>query len=192
MSAQEKPRIFAKFSSSVVGPGGVIHKPKLVQKLDYEAELAVVLGRRARDVPESEAMRVIAGYTLVNDVSARELQFDISPPQTSFAKGMDGFCPMGPCLATIDEFDDPHALQLRCWVNDEMVQDGNTRDMTFFVPFLVSYLSRYLTLEPGDVIATGTPPGVGAFRKPPVYLKIGDRVRIEVPGIGSIENPVSD
>ncbi len=190
LAAQEKPRIFVKLASSVIGTGAPIPKPARVAKLDYETELAVVIGRRARDVAESEARACIAGYTILNDVSARELQFDVSPPQTSFAKSMDGFCPMGPCLATPDEFADTGDIRLRGWVNGELVQEGSTRDMIFPVPALIAYLSSYLTLDAGDIIATGTPAGVGAFRKPPRYLAPGDVIRMEIDGIGVLENRI--
>ncbi|HEX7968277.1 MAG TPA: fumarylacetoacetate hydrolase family protein [Stellaceae bacterium] len=190
LAAQEKPRIFVKLGSSVIGAGAPIPKPARVSKLDYETELAVVIGRNARDVPESDANACIAGYTILNDVSARELQFDVSPPQTSFAKSMDAFCPMGPCLATPDEFADLGDIRLRGWINGELVQDGSTRDLIFPIPALIAYLSSYVTLAPGDVIATGTPAGVGAFRKPPRYLAPGDVIRMEIAGIGVLENRV--
>lgn len=190
LAAQENPRIFVKLASAVIGTGAPIPKPSGVTKLDYETELAVVIGRRARGVRESEALAYVGGYTILNDVSARELQFDVSPPQTSFAKSMDGFCPMGPCLATPDEFADPADIRLRGWVNGELVQDGSTHDLIFSIPLLIAYLSSYLTLEPGDVIATGTPAGVGAFRKPPRYLAPGDVLRMEIDGIGVLENRV--
>ncbi|HVM81657.1 MAG TPA: fumarylacetoacetate hydrolase family protein, partial [Stellaceae bacterium] len=170
--------------------GAPIPKPKTVTKLDYETELAVVIGKRGRNVAERDALAHIGGYTILNDVSARELQFDVSPPQTSFAKSMDGFCPMGPCLATPDEFADVQDISLRGWVNGELVQEGSTSDLIFPVPVLIAYLSSFLTLEPGDVIATGTPAGVGAFRKPPRYLAPGDVVRMEIPEIGVLENRV--
>ena len=190
LAAQEKPRIFVKLASSVIGTGEPIRKPKTVVKLDYETELAVVIGKRGRDIAERDALAHVAGYTILNDVSARELQFDVSPPQTSFAKSMDGFCPMGPCLATPDEFADVANIKLRGWVNGELVQEGSTSDLIFPVPMLVAYLSSYLALEPGDVIATGTPAGVGAFRKPPRYLAPGDVVRMEIAEIGVLENRV--
>ena len=190
LAAPEKPRIFVKLASAVIGTGAAIPKPAAVTKLDYETELAVVIGRRARGVRQSEALAHVAGYTILNDVSARELQFDVSPPQTSFAKSMDGFCPMGPCLATPDEFADVGDISLRGWVNGELVQDGRTHDLIFPVPTLIAYLSSYLTLEPGDIIATGTPAGVGAFRKPPRYLAPGDVVRMEIDEIGVLENRV--
>ncbi|MGE5202050.1 MAG: fumarylacetoacetate hydrolase family protein [Acidobacteriota bacterium] len=190
LAAQEKPRIFVKLATSVIGTGDPIRKPGSVIKLDYETELAVVIGKRGRDIAERDALAHVAGYTILNDVSARELQFDVSPPQTSFAKSMDGFCPMGPCLATPDEFADVASIELRGWVNGELVQEGSTSDLIFPVPVLVAYLSSYLALEPGDVIATGTPAGVGAFRKPPRYLAPGDVVRMEIAEIGVLENRV--
>jgi 2-keto-4-pentenoate hydratase/2-oxohepta-3-ene-1,7-dioic acid hydratase in catechol pathway len=190
LAAQEKPRIFVKLASSVIGTGDPIRKPKSVLKLDYETELAAVIGKRGRDIAERDALSHVAGYTILNDVSARELQFDVSPPQTSFAKSMDGFCPMGPCLATPDEFADVSDIKLRGWVNGELVQEGSTSDLIFPVPVLVAHLSSYLALEPGDVIATGTPAGVGAFRKPPRYLAPGDVVRMEIAEIGVLENRV--
>jgi acylpyruvate hydrolase len=190
LAVQEKPRIFVKLGSSVIGPRAPIPKPAAVTKLDYETELAVIIGESARGVSEAEALRHVAGYTILNDVSARELQFDVSPPQTSFAKSMDGFCPMGPVLATPDEFGDPGDIRLRGFVNGELVQEGSTRDLLFPIPLLIAYLSRYLTLEPGDVIATGTPAGVGAFRNPPRYLEPGDVIRMEIAGIGVLENRV--
>ncbi|MGE0724653.1 MAG: fumarylacetoacetate hydrolase family protein [Alphaproteobacteria bacterium] len=191
LAAQEKPRLFAKVVSSVIGPGAPIPKPAAVEKLDWEVELAVVIARPMRDVPAERALDFVAGYTVLNDVSAREFQFDVSPPQTSFAKSMDGFCPMGPCLVTADEIPDPQRLDLRCWVNGVLMQDGNTADMIFPTPAILAHVSRYMTLEPGDVIATGTPEGVGAFRKPPVYLRPGDRIRMEIPEIGVLENTVA-
>lgn len=188
--AQTAPRIFLKPASAVAGPGCTVRIPKTVTKPDYEAELGVVIGRAARDVPEGTALEYVAGYVVLNDVSAREFQFDVSPPQTSFAKGMDGFCPIGPWLATADEVGEPWRLAVRCWLNGELVQDGNTADMIFPLPRLIAYLSRYVTLEPGDLIATGTPAGSGAFRTPPRWLKPGDRLRIEVERVGALEHAI--
>ena len=188
---QEIPRIFMKPASSVCGPGHAVRIPAAVRKPDWEAELAVVIGRPAREVREADALNHVAGYTILDDVSAREFQFDVEPPQTSFAKGMDGFCPMGPWLVTPDELGEPWNLDIRCWLNDALVQEGNTRDLIFPVPALIAHLSRYMTLEPGDVIATGTPAGSGAFRDPPLWLKSGDRLRIEIPGIGVLEHGIA-
>jgi 2-keto-4-pentenoate hydratase/2-oxohepta-3-ene-1,7-dioic acid hydratase in catechol pathway len=186
----EKPRIIAKLSSSVTGPGSKVKRPAAVAKMDFEAELAVVIGTFAADVPRAQALKFVAGYSALNDFSAREFQFDVSPPQTTFAKSMDGFCPMGPWLVTSDEIPDPQALELACFVNGERMQHGNTADMIFPVDVLIEYITRYMALEPGDVIATGTPAGVGAFRKPPSWLKPGDRVRVEISRIGPLENTI--
>lgn len=188
---QEIPRIFLKPATSVAPPGALVRIPTAVTKPDWEAELAVVIGRPARNVREADALSHIAGYTLLDDVSAREFQFDVSPPQTSFAKGMDGFCPMGPWLVTPDETGEPWNWELRCWLNDELVQHGNTRDLIFPVVTLIAHLSRYMTLEPGDVIATGTPAGSGAFRVPPRWLRPGDRLRMEIPQIGLLEHGIA-
>ncbi|WP_211844590.1 fumarylacetoacetate hydrolase family protein [Neoroseomonas eburnea] len=187
----ELPRIFMKPTSSVVGPGAAVRIPPDVKKPDWEVELAVVIGRRARNVSEGVALDHVAGYTVLDDISAREFQFDVPLAMTSFAKGMDGFCPIGPCLATADEVGEPWALDLRCWLNDEEVQHGNTRDLIFPVATLIAFLSRYMTLEPGDVIATGTPAGVGHFRDPPRYLKPGDRLRMEVERVGVLEHSIA-
>ncbi len=184
------PRTFVKVPSCVVGPGATVVRPAKVAKLDYEVELGVVIGRRAKGVTRAEALRYVGGYTIVNDVSAREFQFDLPQAQTTFAKSMDGFCPMGPCLVTANEIPDPGRLTLRCWVNGELRQEGATEDLIFDVPFLIEYLSGYMTLEPGDVIATGTPSGVGAFRKPPLWLQPGDRIRMEIAPIGVLEHSI--
>jgi len=186
----EAPRIIAKLSSSVVGPGAVVVRPEGVTKLDYECELAVMIGRPTKRIDREEALNAVAGYTILDDVSAREFQFDVSPAQTTFAKSMDGFCPMGPWLVTRDEIADPQNLSIRTWLNGERVQDASTRDMTFPVGALIEYISRYMTLEPGDVIATGTPAGVGAFRTPPRWLQPGDRLKFEISGIGVLEHTI--
>jgi 2-keto-4-pentenoate hydratase/2-oxohepta-3-ene-1,7-dioic acid hydratase in catechol pathway len=187
---QDRPRLFVKVSSSVTGPDSTVAIPPGIEKLDFEVELAVVIGRRASQVKESEAISFVAGYTILNDLSAREFQFDIAPPQTTLAKSMDGFCPMGPWIVTSDELGDGSGLGVRTFVNDAKMQDGTTSDLIFSVAALVSYISRFMTLEPGDVIATGTPAGVGAFRKPPVFLKGGDRVKLEIDGIGVLETAI--
>ena len=184
----EKPRIIAKLPSSVLGPGSIVQRPAEVTKLDYEIELGVVIGQRTKLVPRDEALHAVLGYTILNDVSAREFQFDVTPAQTTFAKSMDGFCPMGPWIVTADEIADPQNLRLELRVNGKPLQDGNTHDMIFDVATLIEYISRFITLEPGDVIATGTPAGVGAFRKPPRWLQPGDRLRLEIPAIGVLEH----
>lgn len=186
----ELPRIIGKFPSSVAAPGAIVRRPRDVCKLDLEGELAVVIRHYGLNVSEEYALDYIAGYTVMNDISARELQFDVWPPQTTFAKSMDGFTPMGPWMVTADQITDPQSLTVSSWVNDELVQDGHTGDMIFSVATLISYISRTMTLEPGDIIATGTPAGSGAFRKPPKYLQPGDRVRIEVSQVGVLEHAI--
>lgn len=185
------PRIFLKPSSSVVGPGAAVRIPPAVTKPDWEAELAVVIGRPAWQVPEGRALDHVAGYTVLNDVSAREFQFDQPLAMTSFAKGLDGFCPMGPWLVTADAVGEPWDLEVTCHLNGEEVQRGNTHDLIFSVPALIAYLSRYMELQPGDVIATGTPAGSGHFRTPPRYLKSGDRLRLEVARVGILEHSIA-
>ncbi len=187
----EKPRIIFMMPSSVAAPGAPVPRPAGVAKMDFEAELAVVMGGYGKDIPESEALSRVAGYTVLNDLSAREFQFDISPAQTTFAKSMDGFTPMGPWLVTRDEVADPQTLDVSCWLNGVAMQHGHTADMLFPVATLIAYVSRFMTLEPGDVIATGTPAGIGAFRTPPVYLQPGDHLRFEVSQVGSMEHLIA-
>lgn len=184
----EQPRVFTKVGSSVQPPGSRIRIPDPILKPDFEVELAVVIGKFAGNVTEQDALGYVAGYTVLHDMSAREFQFDVSPPQTSFAKSFDGATPMGPWIVTADEIPDPQRLALRCEINGEVLQEDTTAGMIFSVAFLVSYLSRFTTLEPGDVIATGTPAGVGAFRDPPRWLKSGDHLRMIVDGIGTLEH----
>jgi 2-keto-4-pentenoate hydratase/2-oxohepta-3-ene-1,7-dioic acid hydratase in catechol pathway len=191
LERQEEPRLFAKFSSSVIGPGAPIIRPQGIVKLDWEVELAIVVGRRMKGVGREEALSYVAGYTILNDISAREFQFDVKPPQTSFAKSHDTFTPMGPELVTADTFGDPGNVDVSCHVNGAEMQTGNTHDLIFDCPYILSYISRFATLEPGDVVATGTPAGVGHFRNRPVYLKPGDRVACRVSGLGTLENPVA-
>ena len=158
----------------------------MTQKVDYEAELAVIIGREVCNATEEEAMGSVFGYTCGNDVSARDLQF--GDGQWVRGKSLDTFCPLGPWVVTTDEVKDPHALGIRCWLNGELMQDSHTSRMIFHVPALVSFLSRHFTLLPGDVIMTGTPSGVGAFRDPSVYLKDGDEVVVEIEGVGRLVN----
>ena len=169
----EKPRIIAKLPSSVVGPGTTVPRPAAVTKMDFEAELAVVIGAFAANVPSRGRSRSSRATPRSNDLSAREFQFDIAPPQTTFAKSMDGFCPMGPFLVTRDEIADVQALDVACHVNGVQMQHANTADMLFPVARLIEYVTQFMTLEPGDVLATGTPAGIGAFRKPPVVAEAG-------------------
>jgi 5-carboxymethyl-2-hydroxymuconate isomerase len=181
------PLIFAKLPSSVVGPGDEIRwDPRLTSQVDYEAELAVVIGATARRVAVEDALDHVFGYTCLNDVSARDLQF--GDGQWIRGKSLDTFCPIGPVIVTADEIPDPQALAIRTTVNDVVLQDASTAQMYFGVAELVSYCSAAFTLEPGDLIATGTPSGVGVFRKPPRFLDDGDRVVVEIERIGRLEN----
>jgi 2-keto-4-pentenoate hydratase/2-oxohepta-3-ene-1,7-dioic acid hydratase in catechol pathway len=209
MPIPDRPLLFAKFSNAVVGDGSPVIRPATTQALDLEAELGVVIGRRARRVPLETAMDHVAGYVTANDVSARDLQGSkpaLAPGargdgQWLRAKGSDTFLPLGPSMVTADELGDPAALRLRGWHTpaagpdaggEHLVQDGTTGDMIFGVAELIAFISASITLEPGDVVITGTPSGVGIFRVPPVFLVPGDVVRVEVEGIGSVTNPIVD
>lgn len=183
-----EPLIFAKFPTAVIGPGQPIVIPGMSRQVDYEGELAVVMGRRGKDIPESSAYEYVAGYTIINDVSARDVQ--AKDKQFVRAKSFDTFAPMGPRVVSTKEIPDPHVLAIATKVNGDLRQSSSTNQMIFRVPNLVAFISQVCTLEPGDVIATGTPGGVGVFRNPPVFLKKGDVVRIEIEGIGVLENPV--
>ncbi len=185
----EKPIVFAKYPNTMIGHGEAIRIPPITEQVDYEAELAVIIGRAARNVPESEALEYVFGYANANDVSSRDLQFS-EGGQWTRSKSIDTFCPIGPYIATRDEVPDPQNLQVRCILNGEVMQDGTTDKMIFSVAELVSFLSRGMTLVPGDVIVTGTPPGVGMARDPQVWLKAGDEVTIEIEGLGTLTNPV--
>jgi 5-carboxymethyl-2-hydroxymuconate isomerase len=181
------PLIFAKFPTSVIGPGAAIAwDPTLTSEVDFEGELAVVIGRRARNVSEAEALDFVLGYTCGNDVSARDLQF--GDRQWVRGKSLDTFCPLGPWVVTRDEIPDPQALRVRTTVSGETLQDGHTRDMIFGVARIIAHASQAFTLEPGDVIMTGTPSGVGVFRDPKRFLRDGDLVEIEIEGIGVLSN----
>jgi acylpyruvate hydrolase len=182
------PLIFAKWANTVIGPGEAIVLPKISEQIDYEGELAVVIGRRAHDVREAEALHYVAGYTAFNDVTARDIQYRTT--QYTLGKTLDTFGPMGPAVVTTDEITDPQNLGIRLSIGGETLQSGHTGRMIFSVAYLVSYLSAIMTLEPGDVIATGTPAGVGYGRKPQRWLRAGDIVRVEVDGVGVLENPV--
>ena len=182
------PMLFAKFSTAVIGDGATVEwDPELTSAVDLEAELGVVIGRTARNVSEEAALRHVLGYTCINDVSARDLQ--VSDKQFVRAKSLDTFCPMGPALVTADELGDPGDLAIRSYHNGELMQDGRTADLIFDVPALVAFCSRAFTLEPGDVIATGTPAGVGWYRDPKVLMTDGDTMVIEIEGIGRLTNP---
>ena len=186
----EYPTFFTKQSSCVIADGDAIHLPKVSEKLDYEVELAFVIGKRCRHVPLEKAHEVVAGYTLVNDVTVRDWQF--RTPTWTIGKSFDTHGPMGPWIVTVDEVADPHNLILKTWVDDELRQSSNTRNMIFNIYQMIAYLSQAMTLEPGDVIATGTPSGVGVKMKPRGYMKAGQVVTIEIESIGRLTNPVID
>jgi 2,4-diketo-3-deoxy-L-fuconate hydrolase len=185
----EKPIVFAKYPNTIIGPGEAIRIPPITEQADYEAELAVVIGRPAKNVSESEALEYVFGYMNGNDVSSRDLQFS-EGGQWTRSKSIDTFAPIGPFIATRDEVPDPQNLSIRCILNGEAVQDGTTSDMIFSVAELVAFLSTGMTLVPGDVILTGTPAGVGFARDPEIFLKAGDEVSIEIEGLGTLTNPV--
>ncbi len=182
------PLIFNKLANSLSAHNAPIVLHKISSQIDYEAELAVVIGRRATKVSETEALNYVFGYTLINDVSARDLQF--GDGQWVRGKGLDGFAPLGPFITTRDEIPDVQALKIEGRLSGEVMQSSNTSKMIFKVAYLVSYISQGITLEPGDVIATGTPDGVGIFRKPPVLLKPGDVYEVTIQGLGTLRNPV--
>ena len=182
------PLIFNKLPNSLGAHNAPIVLHKISEQIDYEAELAVVIGRRATRVSEGEALNYVFGYTLINDVSARDLQF--GDGQWVRGKGLDGFAPLGPFITTRDEIPDVQALNIEGRLNGRVMQSSNTSKMIFKVAYLVSYISQGITLEPGDVIATGTPEGVGIFRKPPVLLKPGDVFEVTIEDLGTLRNPV--
>jgi 2,4-didehydro-3-deoxy-L-rhamnonate hydrolase len=184
----DQPLIFSKLPNSLTGHRRPIALSPLSEQVDFEAELGVVVGRRAKGVSREEALAHVFGYTCVNDVSARDLQH--GDQQWTRGKSLDTFCPVGPWVVTADQIPDPQALGIRCLVNGEVMQDSHTSNMVFGVDEIVSFISQGITLEPGDLIATGTPGGVGFLRRPPRYLAAGDSVRIEINGIGHLENPV--
>jgi 2-keto-4-pentenoate hydratase/2-oxohepta-3-ene-1,7-dioic acid hydratase in catechol pathway len=190
MEPPQYPTIFNKQSTCVTGPTDPIHLPRASHVLDYEGELGFVIGRRCRHVSREDAADVIAGYLIVDDVTVRDWQLRI--PTWTMGKSFDTHGPIGPWIVTADEIPDPHQLGLRTWVNGELRQESNTKQLIFDCFTLVEHLSTAFTLEPGDVIATGTPSGVGIAMKPPKLLVAGDVVRIEIDGLGAIENPVID
>ena len=184
----DSPTVFAKYSNTLIGSGECIRLPGSTSQVDYEAELAFVVGRRAKNVPVEEALTYVAGYTAMNDVTARDFQMRTS--QWTLGKCFDTFAPLGPYLVTNEEIQDPHALSIRLSIGDEILQDSSTANLVFQVPELVAQLSSVMTLEPGDVVSTGTPAGVGYTRKPPRFLRSGEIVRVEIAGLGVLENCV--
>ncbi|MFB9651641.1 fumarylacetoacetate hydrolase family protein [Pseudarthrobacter scleromae] len=186
----ETPYLFPKLSSSVIGPGeSIVVDKHVTNEVDWEGELAVIIGKTARNVAEDDALEYVYGYTAANDISARDVQR--ADPQWLRGKGLDTFCPLGPVIVTADEIPNPQNLRVRTWVNGEIVQDGNTKDMLFDVKALIAYLSRHFTLQPGDVVLTGTPSGCGGFMTPPRFLSPGDETAVDIERIGRLNNPVS-
>jgi len=188
MPIPEKPVMFSKFSNCVIAPGEPVVVPSTSEQVDYEAELAVVIGRRAKHVSADGAYDYVLGYTAFNDVSARDFQF--ADGQWQRGKSCDTFAPMGQTIVTTDVIKDPHKLSIKLVLNGQTMQDSNTDQLIFGVPALIEFITQSITLEPGDVIATGTPPGVGFARKPPVFLKPGDRMEVLIEGMGGLGNPV--
>ena len=184
----ERPLLFAKWPNTLIGPGEPIVIPPITKQVDYEAELGVVIGRRVRGTSAENGLDAVAGYLCLNDVSARDLQF--SDGQWVRGKSLDTFLPVGD-LVPASEVPDPQSLPIRAILNGETMQDSNTSNQIFGVAEVVAFISQAITLEPGDLIITGTPAGVGAFRKPPVWLQPGDEITIEIEGLGSITNPVT-
>jgi 2-keto-4-pentenoate hydratase/2-oxohepta-3-ene-1,7-dioic acid hydratase in catechol pathway len=189
MELPKAPLLFAKWPNSLVGHGDPVVLPRESSQVDYEAELGVVIGTAARRVSERDALDHVAGYICVNDVSARDLQF--ADGQWTRGKSPDTFCPVGPRLVPREEIDDPQALAIRCLVNGEALQDSTTSQMIFSVAEIIAYVSQTITLEQGDLIATGTPAGVGVFRDPKVLLQDGDEVSVEIEGLGTLTNPIT-
>ena len=185
----QEPSFFSKLPSAVIGDGDAIVLPGEENQVDYEVELAAVIGQRARGLSREEALGCVFGYTVINDVSARDIQFDGN--QLTLGKGIDTFCPLGPVIVPASEIPDPQDLMVASYVNGERRQYESTGNMLFTVARLLEFITAYITLEPGDVVTTGTPAGVGTFRHPPLYLRPGDVVEVEVEGIGRLRNPVA-
>jgi acylpyruvate hydrolase len=184
----EFPLIFTKCVTALIGPEDPIVLPRISDQIDYEAELAVVIGREAKSVSAAEALNYVAGYTIMNDVTARDIQR--RERQWTRAKGLDTFAPCGPWLVTTDEIPNPHTLDIQLRVNGELRQASNTNDLIFKIPEIIEFVTQDLTLRPGDIISTGTPSGVGVYMQPPVFLKAGDQIEIEIDRIGSLRNHV--
>jgi 2-keto-4-pentenoate hydratase/2-oxohepta-3-ene-1,7-dioic acid hydratase in catechol pathway len=189
MEVPDSPTIFGKYRNALTGPGATVRLPANSRKVDYEAEVAFVVGRRAKDVEEAEALDHVAGYTLLNDLSARDLQF--STPQWMSGKVFDGSAPCGPALVTPDEAGPHDGIEFRLTLNGEQMQGASTAELIFSVPRLLSHLSQLMTLEPGDIVSTGTPDGVGSVRQPRVWLADGDEIAIESPTLGRLETRIA-
>lgn len=185
-----EPFFFAKLPNAVIGPDVPVRRSPRTSQLDYEVEFAVVIGRRLSRAAESDIMGAIFGYTLLNDISARDVQFKDN--QITLGKNFDGFAPLGPCIVTADELAEPNRVALKTRLNGRLLQNGNTSDWLFPLPRLLSFLSEIVTLEPGDIVTTGTPAGVGLFQKPQIFMKPGDIVEIEGEGIGVLRTPITD
>ena len=190
MEPPPEPILFSKYPTALLGHGGAIVLPPESSEVDYEAELVVVIGRGGRRIPRGRAMEHVGGYAVGHDVSARDWQLNKPGKQWMAGKTFDTFAPVGPELVTPDEAPDPHSLGIRLRLNGQTMQDSNTKQLIFGVDALIAYLSTVFTLEPGDLIFTGTPPGVGMARKPPVWLKPGDAVEVEIDGLGTLRNTV--
>lgn len=190
MPIPDEPIVFSKYASSIIGPDENIVAPSASSQVDYEVELVVVIGKRGRNISEDDALDHVAGYMVGHDVSARDYQLEKPGAQWMMGKTFDTFAPIGPDLVTTDDVPDPHNLGIRCILNGETVQDSNTSQLIFGVPKLVAYLAHVFTLTPGDLIFTGTPPGVGMGREPQLWLKQGDQVICEIDGLGRLKNPV--
>ncbi len=186
----KEPILFSKYATAIIGPEQPIVLPPVSQEVDFEAELVIVIGKKGKNIPAATGMEYVAGYTVGHDVSARDWQLKKDGKQWMVGKTFDTFAPLGPHLVTRDEVPDPHDLPIRLRLNGQTMQDSSTKQMIFKVGEILSYLSQVFTLEPGDVIFTGTPPGVGFARKPPVFLKGGDVVEVEIDGLGLLRNPV--
>jgi 2,4-didehydro-3-deoxy-L-rhamnonate hydrolase len=184
----EEPFFFAKMPSAVIGPNQPIRIPRHSKQVDFEIEFAVVIGKTMKQTPEPDVLEHIFGYTILHDVSARDVQFRNN--QITLGKNFDTFCPIGPCIVTRDEVPHPDQIGLRTFLNGQKMQDGSTADWLFSLAQLLSFLSERMTLEPGDIVSTGTPAGVGVFRKPPIFLRSGDVVRLEADHLGTLQNEV--
>jgi 2-keto-4-pentenoate hydratase/2-oxohepta-3-ene-1,7-dioic acid hydratase in catechol pathway len=190
LALPDRPLLFAKWPNALIGPGEPIVLPRLSSEIDYEAELGVVIGRRVRGASVESALEAVAGFVCLNDVTARDLQF--TDGQWTRSKSFDTFCPVGPELVPAAAVSDPQSLRIRCLLNGEVLQDSSTANMVFSVAELIAFASEAIELEPGDLIATGTPAGVGYTREPQRFLRPGDEVTIEIDGIGALTNPVRD